>query len=55
MESLAYLSEQGLEYSSLTYSNILVSKEGLVRIGLLELLASDILLTLLDGRLRAFQ
>jgi hypothetical protein len=34
VDSLVYLAEQGVEHSALTFSNVLVSKEGAVKLGL---------------------
>jgi serine/threonine protein kinase len=33
VDSLVYLAEQGVEHSALTCSNVLVSKEGAVKLG----------------------
>jgi serine/threonine protein kinase len=44
LDGVVYLSEQGVEHGSLTCSNILVSREGAVKIGSVRLLATDDLL-----------
>jgi serine/threonine protein kinase len=45
IDGLVYISEQGLEHGSLTCSNILVSKEGTVKLGPSVTLASGVRLT----------
>jgi hypothetical protein len=45
VEGLVFLSEQGLEHGSLTCSNILISKDGAVKIGSSRPPTSEVLLT----------